>query len=420
MPFELSPHKLVYGGEALGYAQGQTILVPRALPGERLEVEPVRTAKGVVHARPLRVLEVSPERIAPPCPYFGRCGGCHYQHLDIERQLTWKAEILRETLRRIGKIAWSREITIHYASPWNYRNQAQLKVNVSESGGTELGFFEAESHRLVPINECMIISPRLNSVLRQLRQPEWLSRLGGCREIELRANDRDEQVRITFLGNLTKQVSEELARGLLDKVEGVVAVAFAGQQGLYVYGEAVLTYQVGEFQYQISPGSFFQASRHVLQEFAGAVTATEPGNLALDLYAGVGLLTLPLARRFKRVIGVESHPAAYRDLEANAALHGLDRVRAVRQTAFEFLRRFAQMNPDCVILDPPRTGVGKPTLKRLAELQPRCLHYASCHPPTWARDLAYLIEQGYRLERVEMFDFFPHTYHIECLARLIC
>jgi 23S rRNA (uracil1939-C5)-methyltransferase len=176
---------------------------------------------------------------------------------------------------------------------------------------------------------------------------------------------------------------------------------------------------VGEFQYQISPGSFFQASRYLLPEFVNAVTETEPGDLALDLYAGVGLFTLPLSRRFKRVIGVESHPAASRDLEANAVMHGLERVRAVGEAASEFLRRFAQIGPDLVILDPPRAGVGKNTLKRLAELRPQCFHYAACHPPTWARDLAYLVGHGYRLESVEMFDFFPHTYHIECLARLI-
>lgn len=419
MSFEFSPQKLVYGGEALGYAQGQTVLASYALPGEKLEVEAVRTAKGVVHARLMRVLEAAPERIEPPCPYFGRCGGCHYQHLDIEHQLAWKTEILRETLRRIGKIVWDREIPLHRASPWNYRNQAQLKVTQGEPGGAALGFFEAESHRLVPIDECMIVSPRLNAVLRQLRQPEWLKRLGGCREIELLADDRDEHVRITFLGNFTKLETEACAADLLGHLEGVTAAAFAGQQGLEVYGEAALTYRVGEFQYQISPGSFFQASRYLVPEFVNAVTETEAGDLALDLYAGVGLFTLPLARRFKRVIGVESHPAASRDLEANAALHGLEHVRAVGQTAFEFLRRFAQVGPDLVILDPPRAGVGKPTLGRLAELRPRCFHYAACHPPTWARDLAFLAGCGYRLERVEIFDFFPHTYHIECLARLI-
>ncbi len=419
MSFEFLPQKLVYGGEALGYAEGRTVLAPYALPGERLEVEAVHTTKGVVHARPVRILEAARERIEAPCPYFSRCGGCHYQHLGIEQQVNWKVEILRETLRRIGKIAWEGEIRVHQADPWRYRNQAQLKVFESEPGRVEIGFFEADSHRLVPIDECLILSPRLNKILGELRRPERLSQLNRCQGIELMADDRDEQVRITFHGRFPKRQAKLLAAELLEQIEGVAAVVFSGDQGVDAYGEAILTYRVGEFHYQASPSSFFQASRHLLSKFAGSVTETEPGDLALDLYAGVGLLTLPLARRFKRVIGVESHPAAVRDLAANAALHGLDRLKAVRQKAFEFLRRFAQTAPDLVVLDPPRTGAGKPTLKRLAELRPRRIHYAACNPPTWGRDLAYLVQSGYRLESVEMFDFFPQTYHIECLARLI-
>ena len=159
MPFELTPHKLVYGGEALGYHQGRPVLVSHALPGERLEVEPVRTAKGVVHARLLRVLTPSPQRVDAPCPYFGRCGGCQYQHLGAEQQASAKREILRETLRRIGKITWSGEIPVHAAQPWNYRNQAQLKVARQPDGSVELGFFEAESHRLFPVDACLILSP---------------------------------------------------------------------------------------------------------------------------------------------------------------------------------------------------------------------------------------------------------------------
>lgn len=419
MPFEFSPHKLVYGGEALGHAEGRTVLVPHALPGERLEVETVRVAKGVVHARPLHILEAAPERVNPPCPYFGRCGGCHYQHLDIEHQVRWKLEIVRETLQRIGKIAWDREITVHQASPWNYRNQAQLKVAAAESGEVALGFFAAESHQLVPIDECLILSPRLNQVLGQLRRPELLNRFRGCREVELLANDRDDQVRITLHGNPQTGEAEPLAEDLMKEVDGVVAVAFHDRRDTQVFGQPDFIYQVGEFRYQLSAGAFFQSSRYLLPELVNAVTESSPGDLALDLYAGVGLFTLPLARRFRQVVGVESHPAAARDLKANAASYGLEQVRAVGQRTADFLRRFAQRQPDLVVLDPPRLGAEKSTLQYLVDLQPRRIHYVACHPPTWARDLSYLLSRNYRLEEVEMFDCFPHTYHIECLARLV-
>ncbi|MEJ2009007.1 MAG: 23S rRNA (uracil(1939)-C(5))-methyltransferase RlmD [Acidobacteriota bacterium] len=418
MPFEFSPKKLVYGGEALGYAEGRTVLALHALPGERLEVETVRDAKGVIHARPLRILEAAPERISPPCRYFGRCGGCHYQHLGIENQVAWKVEIVRETLRRIGRIIWESEIKVHQASPWNYRNQAQLKIAQDESGEVVLGFFEGESHQLVPIDECLILSPLLNAVLAELRQPQWLGRLRGCREAELLANEQDSQVRITIHGNVEAREAERLAEDLLKHIDGVVAVAFDHAPGTQAFGAPFITYRVGEFKYQISAGSFFQSSRYLLPEFVSTVTDTTPGELALDLFAGVGLFTLPLAQRFKQVIGVESHPAAARDLKANAASCGLRNVRAVGQSAFDFLRRFAQAEPDLVVLDPPRCGVGKSTLKYLVDLRARNIHYVACHPPTWARDLAYLLSRDYRLEEVEMFDCFPQTYHIECLARL--
>jgi 23S rRNA (uracil1939-C5)-methyltransferase len=419
VPFELSPVKLVYGGEALGHAEGRTVLAPRALPGERLEVETVRDAKGVVHARPLRILEAAPERVTPPCPYFGQCGGCHYQHLGIEHQVHWKSEIVRETLQRIGRIAWDGEIAVHQANPWNYRNQAQLKVAEDEFGEVSLGFFAGESHQLVSIEECLILSPCLNRVLGQLRLPDWLARLHGCREVELQADDQDNRVRITLHGKPETGETEPLANDLIRDVDGVVSVAFQDKQRAQVFGQPDFIYQVGEFRYQVSAGAFFQSSRYLLSELANAVTKASPGDLALDLYAGVGLFTLPLARRFRQVVGVESHPAAASDLKANAASHGLEQVRAIGQRTSDFLRRFAQKQPDLVVLDPPRCGVGKSTLKYLVDLQPRRIHYVACHPPTWARDLSYLLSMNYRLEEVEMFDCFPHTYHIECLARLV-
>src|SRR5712692_9316862 len=141
MPFECSPQKLVYGGDALGHYRGRPVLMPRALPGERVEVETVRTAKGVVHARPLRILEAAPDRVEPPCPYFGRCGGCQYQHLEPAKQADAKREILRETLRRIGKIAWQGEIPLHAGPVWNYRTPALLKVALPPDARAALPFF---------------------------------------------------------------------------------------------------------------------------------------------------------------------------------------------------------------------------------------------------------------------------------------
>jgi len=433
-PFEFNPQKLVYGGEALGYHNGRTVLVPRALPGERLEVEEVRVAKGVVHARPLRVLAAAPERVDPPCPYFGRCGGCHYQHLRADLQPAVKREILRETLRRIGKLTWEFEIPVHAAQPWSYRNQAQLKVATKPDGSVALGFFEAESHRLFPVDACLILSPRLNAVLAELRRPEILPRLAGAHEIELLADDRDEQVMITLRGGFDSFEIDALAKDLLGRLPGATSVAVESiQRGgeIKVYGQPSLVYRVGsgregEFGYRVSPGSFFQASRFLIPQLVAAVAASDSQNecgLALDLYAGVGLLSLPLARSFAEVVAVEANRTAAADLAANARAHGLANLRAVNQSVFDFLRRFARRTPDLVVpdlvvLDPPRAGVEAPAIKLLAALRPRHVTYVSCHPPTLARDLGFLAAHGYRLTAVESFDFFAQTFHIEALARL--
>jgi len=425
--FELVPQKLVYGGAALGHYQGRPVLVPRALPRERWEVEEVRRAKGVLHARPLRILSAAPERVDPPCPYFGRCGGCQYQHLRAEYQLATKREILRETLRRIGKIPWDAEIPVHTAPPWSYRNQAQLKVGRLPDGQVALGFFEAESHRLFPVDVCLILSPRLNGILRELRGAEWASRLGGCREVELLADDRDEHVLLTLRGEMNPREGEALADDMLARLDGVAGVAVESRQGWHTFGRATIEYTVGDFRYRISPGSFFQASRFLLPALVTAVVREESGSpvaavsdrtLALDLFAGVGLFTLPLARRFAAVVAIEIQPRSTADLRANAEAYILPNIRVVQATAFDFLRRFAQAEPDLVLLDPPRAGAGAGALSLLAGLRPKRIHYVSCSPPTLARDLGYLVKRGYRLNSVELFDFFPQTFHIECLARL--
>lgn len=417
MTFEFVPHKLIYGGDALGHHEGRAVFVPRVLPGELAEVEVIRIAKGVVHARPLRILEPSPERVEPPCRYFGRCGGCDYQHLEAHRQAEVKRDILLETLRRTGKIDWKNPIAVHAAKPNGYRNQAQFKVGRNAEGRTEIGFFEAYSHRLSPVEECLLLSERLNQILRELRSERWANRLEGFTEIALFADHADQHAMMILRG--TRPDGEELAQGILESVPGVASVAVEAGNGLRVLGEPHLTYAVGEFRYRVSPASFFQVSRFLLPQLVDAVVGSERGETALDLFAGVGLFSLPLARRFGTVIGVEASAGAAADLAANAQAYGLTNIRTVVATAQDFLRRFAQRGIDLVVLDPPRAGVEASVLKLLMGLQPKRIYCVSCSPPTLARDLGLLVTQGYALESVEMFDFFPHTYHLESLVRLV-
>ena len=438
MSFEFSPVKLVYGGEALGFHAGHTVLSSRVLPGERAEVEEVRRQKRVIHARPLRILEPSLDRIEAPCPYFGRCGGCQYQHLPHSAQVTAKIEILHETLRRLGQVQWEQPIPAHTAAAWNYRNQAQLKMGKTPDGASALGFFEAESKRLVAIDACPILSPRLNALLAVLQTEPWINELGSSGEVELLADDGDEKVMVTLAAKGGVLGAEPLAHRCLAELAGVttVAIATSGAVRPYtVFGEPYLTYRVGQFAYRVSPGAFFQSSRFLLPELVaavvapgvspasaalgdGAALAAEAGDVAIDLYAGVGLFTLPLSKRFNRVIAVEAHPQAAADLAANAPTVPGNKIRSISGTAFDFLRRCAQRDADLVVMDPPRAGVGAADLRLLLNLRPKRLHYVSCSPPTLARDLGFLLKHGYRLDSLELFDCFPQTYHIESLARL--
>jgi 23S rRNA (uracil1939-C5)-methyltransferase len=435
--FEMVTDKLVYGGAALGHHAGRPVLVPYALPGERVEAETVRIAKGMVHARLLKVLDPAPERVAAPCPYFTRCGGCHYQHLDAPRQVEIKRGILRETLRRVGQIDWPGEITAHAADAWSYRNQVRLKIGADG----RIGFFAADSHDLVAVAVCPISSPRLNALIHELARPDWAATLQGWNEVELRTDDRDENVVLTFRGSGSdshEPILHRLAQECLEKLPGVAGVAFdlasaSAPRGQFparaprrraaeirVFGNATLSYRVGEFDYRASPGAFFQASRCLLPEFVAAVTSdlADRSGFAIDLYAGVGLFTVPLTRIFREVAGVEASRAAAADLAANLRAHAGSGARAVHATAADFLRRYAQAAPDLVLLDPPRAGAEAGTLRRLVDLGPAQVRYVSCHPPTLARDLALLLQHGYEIERLDLFELFPQTFHIESVVRL--
>jgi 23S rRNA (uracil1939-C5)-methyltransferase len=226
------------------------------------------------------------------------------------------------------------------------------------------------------------------------------------------------------------EIAQQFAQDCIARLPGVssVAIEAKGETGSHpcgptgrppqVWGKRALVYAVKEFRYQVSPASFFQTSRFLLPQLVDAVINEATGSLALDLFAGVGLFTLPLARRFASVIGVEANAQAAADLRTNARTQGLTNVRAVAQMASDFLRRYAQAPPDLVVLDPPRSGVGVPALKTLAKLRPKHIHCVSCSPPTLARDLEFLLKRGYHLESIELFDLFPQTYHIESIARL--
>jgi 23S rRNA (uracil1939-C5)-methyltransferase len=432
-PIDVTIEKLIYGGDGLAHRDGATVFVPFVLPSERVTARPVERKKDFLRARLERVVEPSAERVAPPCAHFTVCGGCDYQHIPYEAQLRYKAEILRETLRRTGKIDWAGEINTHASEAWRYRNRAQWKVRPSAQGGAEddssraarmeIGYFSAQSALLCAVRECPILSPVLLKVLLSLRDSlEADSLPRELRAVEAFTNEDSGgagpgvMLTLTFSGFPSR--ASEHAKNIQAMLPEVESLLFHDPRTdrMELFGPGFLHCQVAGRSYRVGHFSFFQVNRFLAGELARTVAHGElGGDLALDLFSGVGLFGLPLAERFKKVVAVESNPAAARDMETNAA--GAPRIEIRTADVEEFLRKFNGA-PDLAVVDPPRAGLTPEIVRRLSQIRPRRITYVSCEPPTLARDLRGFIEGGYEVDSIDLFDLFPQTFHIETVAHL--
>jgi 23S rRNA (uracil1939-C5)-methyltransferase len=432
----LTIEKLVYGGDGLArlpadeHGSGKAVFVPFVLPGENVEAILGEQKPGFARARLQEILTPSPRRIDPSCPYFQRCGGCHYQHTDYEHQLEIKAAILKENLRRIAKLELDGELEIHASPPWNYRNRSRFKIQTAPEFG--LGYFKFNSHELLPVEECPISSPLINRALTAMWQ---LGRAGrvppGIQEIEFFCNGDDTQLlsEVYIAPELpTESFAGEL-KSALAEICGVVFFATrspkAEGQGesrtLGSSGAGNLVYTTKLFSYRVSAGAFFQVNRYMADELVDIVVGRRGGDAgangtALDLYAGVGLFSSVLNREFERVIAVESSPTSHADLLYNSPAN----VKAVRATTEQYLENAAgKLRPSLVVVDPPRSGLGEGVIKGLVKLKAPRITYVSCDPATFSRDLARLLQSGYRVEKAHLVDLFPQTYHLESVFHLV-
>lgn len=397
---DIEIEKLVYGGEGLARLDGRTVLVPFTLPGEKLTADVVREKGRLVRAKPNSFEQQSEERVDASCPVFTRCGGCNYQHIPYEKQLDYKEAIFRETLARIGKIEWDGEIECIASEPWGYRNRTQLRV-VKRGPQADIGFLQAGSHTLVPTDSCPINSPKLNEVHAALLRMSRERRFPGfLKEIEFFTNETDVQLNvITSDLPLAKNFFEWAA----ENIDGLLPGAH-------------LDYTCGEDVFRVGSRSFFQVNRFLAERLATSAIEGATGSTALDLYCGVGLITLPLARKFDTVIGVDSSPAAMRSLQFNAERADV-KVKSVHLNVDQFLGNFKD-EFDFVVADPPRAGLGEDVVRELLRIAPKQLSVVSCDPSTLARDLRKLLDGGYQIGSFTLIDLFPQTYHIETVVRL--
>jgi 23S rRNA (uracil1939-C5)-methyltransferase len=445
-PLSLTIEKMVYGGDGLarlGPSQSNSaainrkdqqppqkaVFVPFVLTGERVEVEIVDERPGFVRGRSLALLSRSPHRIEPGCPYFGRCGGCQYQHASYEHQSQIKQEVLRESLRRIAKIELNVEIQLHSSPSWEYRNRTRLKV---QSG--RLGYFAHASHEFVEIERCPISSPLLNRAIAALGSlSEFQSWSHQVAEVEWFADHDDTALLAGFYARRPLPASkfrgcfEALAaalpelRGVAlmpaeDDGESYARIPSDERAGAQILGERWLQYAstvAGPLHASVE--AFFQTNRFLVDALAGVVTARQAGRRALDLYAGVGMFSVPLAGAFEHVTAVEIAPAAVAALRANAA----GRFEVVETTTERFLRSHGHAKYDLVVVDPPRGGLGEATARALAALDAPRLTYVSCDPATLSRDLRVLLASGFQIQQAHLLDLFPQTFHLETVLQLV-
>ena len=423
---EVEIERLLPGGVGLAHAEELTIFVSLAAPGDVVRVAIDRIQGKVGFASIVEIVKPSPLRIEPPCPYFGRCGGCDFQQLTYESQLNAKVEIIRDCLRRIAKIEIPIEIPI-IPSPnqWHYRARAMWQVDASTSGEKQLGYFERGSNRVCDVEYCAVLVPELQTTLEQVRT-------------EFRATEAPERLRDieVVMGNEGVSVAPPLAGFKTDIVTRVI-----GNETYHFSAEAF--FQVNhELLVPLISEALRNADRAENNAGAGAAPLTpftngaaeSKGKIAVDLYSGVGLFTLPLARRFERVIGVEGSARATEFARRNFEFakrgssptvgEGLERrlgkVEIFNARVGDWLKQHSgSTGPiDFLLLDPPRTGCENRDIAGIQALHPERITYVSCDPATLARDLKKLITGGYSLDSVVAFDMFPQTHHVETIAHL--
>jgi 23S rRNA (uracil1939-C5)-methyltransferase len=403
---EVTIERILPGGLGLAHAEGKTIMVALAAPGDRLRVRIDRVKGNVSFASIEEVIEPSPVRVEPPCPYFGRCGGCDFQQLTYQAQLDAKAEIIRDCLRRLGGIANVPDFQITPApNQWHYRSRAQWQYDAVRQ---RLGYFESGSRHVCDVADCAVLVPELQQTLEDLRE--------RMRDGSLPEDARDFRA---VLGD-DAQVS------IAPSVRSPTVREGTGRNPTIREGARPcdITRTIHAERYQFNAESFFQANDGLLPQLIDAAIGEARGETAIDLYCGVGLFTLPLARRFKHVLGVEGDTAASAFARDNLANAGLDNAEIANRNISHWLEDDAvaalQGPPDFLLLDPPRTGAESRVIAGIIKLKPKRISNVSCDPATLARDLKKLIAGGYALNTLEAFDMFPQTHHVETVTHLSC
>lgn len=376
--------KIVPRGFGLAFVEGLTVFVALAVAGDRLKVRIAEMKGKTAFAEIEEIVTPSPQRVTPPCPYVGRCGGCDFQQMTYAAQLEAKVGIIQDNLKRIGKVEYEKEIAV-IPSPdvFGYRLRAQWHV---DAAAREIGYYERNSRKLVAIEHCPILLPELDAQLQRSRESiEWEKFWPEKGSIDAACGDNGT------VSTFSPQVDLE---------------------------NKEITLTAASESYRFSAEAFFQGNKFLIETLVATAIGDASGEYALDLYSGVGLFTLPLARRFKRVTAVEDYPLAVDFARKNIAYASIENVEVVTKPVGKYLAERSGDKIDFALLDPPRFGTEKKTVLDLIRLRPRIVSYVSCDPSVLARDLRRFLDDGYAIESITAIDLFPQTHHVETVVRM--
>lgn len=431
-----------FGGEmGIAHLDGMALFVQGALPGETVAARAQKVEKSCAFLKTLRVLTPSPDRQTPPCPYYEKCGGCVCQHMTYEASLEMKRERVRDALQRLGGIDLTVPPVLGMEDPWHYRNKIALPVG-GEKGMPRIGYFAPRSHRIVDVDSCLIARPESDQVLSALRL--WMGKFeiepydeithrGLIRHMMCRVSRQGEVMAVIVAAKENLPHERELLALMRARVPALASLylnvnkrgdnVILGGENRLIYGKERLEDTLCGLRFSVSPLSFFQVNPvqteklyQTALDFAG-LTGTET---VADLYCGAGTISLLLARKAKKVIGIEIVPEAIRDARENAVNNGIGNVQFHAAAAEELLPRLVEkgLRPQVVVLDPPRKGCEEKVLSAIAEAAPGRVVYVSCDPATQARDVKFLCAHGYRAEKCQSVDMFCQTGHVETVILL--
>lgn len=435
---------LGHSGEGVGRFQDFTIFVPQALPGEVVEVQVSEVKKNYAKAKLTGVKQASAERVEPLCSVYQSCGGCQLQHLSYAGQLNAKRQQVVDAVTRIGKLA---DVVVHptmgAANPWYYRNKMQFPVGKA-GGKVAVGCYSQGTHAIINTENCCIQHAVNNTIADQVRRivtefniPTYDERTGEgvIRHVMGRVGTATGEVMVALVTAVDKLPSQEkVIAALRQAIPGLTSIVqnvnpkrgniIMGETTRTIWGKDTITDKLGNLTFHISARSFFQVNTEqtVLLygkavEYAG-LTGQET---VIDAYCGTGTITLFLAGQAAKVYGIEIVKPAIADAWQNAQTNKIENVEFIAGDAVEVMPELYRngVRPEVIVVDPPRAGCEPKVLETFVKMKPERIVYVSCNPASLARDLAILAEQGYQTMEIQPVDMFPHTHHVECVAKLI-